>query len=95
MAAEINDAGGRAVAIACDVAEETQVASAIATTVDRFGKVTSLLANAGTAGRGWIHETTVEDWNFVLGVNLTGPFLCAKYCIPHMIATGSGSIVVH
>ena len=80
--------------IACDIAEETQVASAIATTVDRFGKVTSLLANAGTAGRGWIHETTVEDWNFVLGVNLTGPFLCAKYCIPHMIAAGSGSIVV-
>ena len=94
VASEINDAGGRAVAIACDVAEETQVASAIATTVDRFGKVTSLLANAGTAGRGWIHETTVEDWNFVLGVNLTGPFLCAKYCIPHMIAASSGSIVV-
>ena len=73
VAAEINDAGGRAVAIACDVAEETQVAYAIATTVDRIGKVTSLLANAGTAGRGRIHQTTAEDWNFVLGLNLTGP----------------------
>ena len=45
------------------------------------------------AGSGWIHETTMTDWQFVLGVNLTGPFLCAKHSLPHMM-TGGGSFVV-
>jgi NAD(P)-dependent dehydrogenase (short-subunit alcohol dehydrogenase family) len=53
-----------------------------------------LVANAGTAGRGWIHETSLEDWHFVLGVNLTGPFLCAKHSLPPMIEGGGGSIVM-
>jgi NAD(P)-dependent dehydrogenase (short-subunit alcohol dehydrogenase family) len=62
--------------------------------VEAFGGIYGLVANAGTAGSGWIHETAIEDWNFVLGVNLTGPFLCAKHAIPHMIAGGGGSIVM-
>jgi NAD(P)-dependent dehydrogenase (short-subunit alcohol dehydrogenase family) len=45
------------------------------------------------AGSGWIHETALADWEAVLRVNLTGVFLCAKHCIPHLLAAGSGSIV--
>lgn len=94
VAAEIVADGGSAIAVSCDVSDEPQVAEAVATTVKEFGGVYGLFANAGTAGRGWIHETSLDDWNFVLGVNLTGPFLCAKHSIPHMLAAGQGSVVV-
>ena len=94
VAAEIERAGGRAIALSCDVADESQVEAAVRDTVARLGGLHGLLANAGTAGSGWIHETTLEDWHFVLGVNLTGAFLCAKHAIPRMIDSGGGSIVV-
>lgn len=94
MAAEIRGDGGRAIALHCDVADEAQVAAAVKETVAKLGGLHGLLANAGTVGQGWIHETALEDWQFVLGVNLTGPFLCAKHSIPHMIEGGGGSIVV-
>jgi 3-oxoacyl-[acyl-carrier protein] reductase len=92
--AELKESGGRAIAVACDVADEGQVAEAVQRTVSEFGRLDGLVANAGTAGGGWIHELTLEDWNFVLGVNLTGAFLCAKHVIPHMLEAGGGSIVV-
>ncbi len=94
VAADIRRTGGNAIAVKCNVADEGDVANAVAKAVAEFGSLHGLVANAGTAGSGWIHETTVEDWQFVLGVNLTGPFLCAKHCIPHMIEAGKGSIVV-
>jgi NAD(P)-dependent dehydrogenase (short-subunit alcohol dehydrogenase family) len=68
--------------------------AAVAATVAEFGGIDGLVANAGTAGSGWLHELELADWQFVLGVNLTGPFLCAKHVLPHMIERGSGSIVV-
>ena len=92
-AAAIRADGGRAIAVECNVADEGSVEAAVAETVNQLGGLHGLLANAGTAGSGWIHELTLEDWNFVLGVNLTGAFLCAKYAIPHMIEAGGGSIV--
>ncbi|MFP8874839.1 MAG: SDR family oxidoreductase [Myxococcota bacterium] len=92
-AAEIRDAGGEAIAIACDVAVEAEVADAVRRTVDAFGGLDSLFANAGTAGAGWIHDLDLEDWEYVLRVNLSGVFLCAKHCIPHMLENGSGAVV--
>ncbi|MCP5067127.1 MAG: SDR family NAD(P)-dependent oxidoreductase, partial [bacterium] len=94
VATEINSAGGTAIALTCDVAKEDQVAAMVAASVDTFGGLHGMVANAGTAGSGWIHETDLADWHFVLGVNLTGPFLCAKHSIPHMIEGGCGSIVM-
>ena len=90
---EIVADGGVAIAVACDVAVEGQVQGLVQTTLDEFGSLWGMVANAGTAGSGWIHETTMTDWQFVLGVNLTGPFLCAKHSLPHMM-TGGGSFVV-
>lgn len=92
-AAEIRAEGGRALAIGCNVADEGEVAAAVAQTVSEFGGLDGLLANAGTAGSGWIHELALADWHFVLDVNLTGAFLSAKHAIPHMIEAGGGSIV--
>ncbi len=94
VAEEVRAEGGEAIALRADVANEDDVAAMVTDTVAAFGGVHGLVANAGTAGSGWIHETTLEDWHFVLGVNLTGVFLCAKYAIPPMIEGGGGSIVI-
>ena len=93
VAEEVKSEGGEAVAIACDVSVEHDVARMVRETTSAFGGLWGLVANAGTSGSGWIHETDIEDWHFVLGVNLTGPFLCSKHAIPHMMENG-GSIVM-
>ena len=92
-AEEIRSAGGEAISIACDVGSEQDIAEAVRQTVEAFGGLDSLFANAGTAGSGWIHDLELEDWEYVLRVNLSGVFLCAKHCIPHMLANGSGAVV--
>lgn len=94
VAAAVRADGGRAIAIGCNVADEGDVAAAVAATVEEFGGLFGLFANAGTAGQGWVHETTLHDWHAVLDVNLTGPFLCCKHALPHMIEGGGGSIVM-
>ena len=93
VADEIRVAGGEALAVECNVADEASVEAAIALSVAHFGSLWGMVANAGTASRGWIHETALADWNFVMNVNLTGAFLCAKHAIPHMLEGGGGSFV--
>ena len=93
-AAAIRVAGGRAIAVGCDVTDEGQVAAAVETTVAEFGTLTRLVANAGTASAGWLHEMPVQDWNFVLGVNLHGVFFSCKHALAPMMEAGRGSIVV-
>jgi 3-oxoacyl-[acyl-carrier protein] reductase len=89
----IRSAGGEAVALACDVSSEAQVAAMTDAAVAAFGKLDGLFSNAGTAGIGWIHETALEDWERVIAINLTGAFLCAKHALPHMLAAGGGVVV--
>ncbi len=85
--------GDDTVAIVCDVADPLQVKAAIAETVSRFGRIDALVNNAGIAVFKPLLETTLEDWERVLAVNLTGPFLLAQACAPVMLKTGGGSIV--
>ena len=91
--AAIHAEGGRALALACDVAHEAEVETAIANAADRFGGLDGLFANAGTAAAGWIHETRLEDWEAVLRVNLTGVFPAAKHCLPHFLEAAGGAVV--
>jgi NAD(P)-dependent dehydrogenase (short-subunit alcohol dehydrogenase family) len=93
VAADVNDAGGRAIAVSADVGDEPQMEAGVALAVQELGGLDGVFANAGTAGAGWIHETELADWEFVLRVNLTGGFLTAKHTIPHLIAAGGGSFV--
>ncbi len=79
--------------ITCDVAEVEQVNAAIAQALARFGRIDALVNNAGTAVFKPLMETSFAEWQRVLDVNLTGPFLCAQACVPAMIAGGGGSIV--
>ncbi|WP_198376517.1 SDR family NAD(P)-dependent oxidoreductase [Neoroseomonas rubea] len=80
-------------AIAADVADPATGASAVAAVRDRFGRLDALVNNAGTAVFKPILETTAEEWNRVLAVNLTGPFLMTQAAAPLMAETGGGAVV--
>jgi NAD(P)-dependent dehydrogenase (short-subunit alcohol dehydrogenase family) len=79
-------------ALQCDVSDAGLVAAAIAAVSIRFGRLDALVNNAGVAVFAPILETSDEDWNRVLAVNLTGPFLCTKAAVPLMREHG-GAIV--
>ncbi len=80
-------------ALVCDVSDATSVAAAFAGVQERFGRLDALVNNAGIAVFKPVLETTDEEWNRVLAVNLTGPFLCIKAAVPLMREVGSGAIV--
>jgi len=70
----------------CDVAREPDVKRAIGRIIKRFGRLDALVNNAGLAGPhdGPVEKLELRKWNRRLGVNLTGPFLMAKHCVPHL-----------
>ncbi|MEZ2406702.1 NAD(P)-dependent dehydrogenase (short-subunit alcohol dehydrogenase family) [Bosea sp. OAE752] len=80
-------------ALACDIAEPRQVAGAFDALVARFGQLDALVNNAGTAVFKPLLETTHEEWQRVLAVNLTGPFLATQLAAPLMADRGGGAIV--
>lgn len=90
---EIVRAGGRAEAVAVDVASSRSVARAAEATRAALGSPSVLVNNAGVATPGVLWETTDEEWQRTLAVNLSGQFYCARELIGGMIATGGGSIV--
>lgn len=85
--------GGTGLAVQCDVGREQDVEAMTVAASTAFDRIDGLFSNAGTAGRGWIHETSLEDWERVIRINLTGAFLCAKHVLPHMLKHGKGVIV--
>ncbi|HVH51915.1 MAG TPA: SDR family oxidoreductase [Gaiellaceae bacterium] len=76
-----------------DVADEEQTAALAATVVEEFGRIDVLFNNAGIAGVGDVEETTLEQWENVMRVNVRGVFLMSRAVVPTMIAQRSGSIV--
>ena len=80
-------------AITCDVADAAGVARAIDTVAEKFGRLDALVNNAGIAIFKPILEVTYEDWQRVLAVNLTGPFLCTQAAAPLLRDSGGGAIV--
>ena len=89
----ITAAGGRAMAVSCDVTSEESVENAVAATVSEFGGIDILIANAGVLWLGPIESTPLKRWQLCLNVNLTGVFLVTKAVIPHVKARGGGSLV--
>lgn len=91
--------GGQAHAMRVDVREEAQVAAMVAEAAARFGGV-DLLDNTvsynepdQTGADGEVHEMDIAIWNRALEINLRGPMLAAKHCIPEMLKRGGGAIV--
>ncbi len=94
-AAEARAAGGEALFVPVDVADEGQVQRMVEVTVERFGAVHVLYNNAGImpADDGAVTDITEQTWDKVLDVNLKSAFLCCKYAIPEMMKAGGGSII--
>ena len=80
-------------ALHCDVSDAGAVTAAMEAVSRRFGRLDALVNNAGIAVFAPLMETSDDDWDRVLAVNLTGPFLCAKAAVPLMREHGGGAIV--
>lgn len=93
--AMIGREGGAALAVRADVSVEADAERMVAETVTAFGGLDVLYANAGVPGVGTGAETTFEDWQRVIGVNLTGVFLSDKFALRQMLAQGTGGSIVN
>ena len=92
--ATITAAGGDAFALEADVSQSASVQQMIAGVLDHYGTIDILVNNAGVVGQLLpVHEVTEESWDFVMGVDMKGVFLCSKYAIPTMLAKGKGVII--
>ncbi len=96
VAAEINtesaQAGGRAIAVRCDVTDEDVVASAVAQATAELGPITNLCNIAGIGGFAHTTEQSLSGWDKIIAVNLTGTFLMCRRVLPGMLERG-GAIV--
>jgi 3-oxoacyl-[acyl-carrier protein] reductase len=89
----VTEQGGTAVAVLCDVSDQAQVRAMVAEVVDRFGGIDILINNAAIYPRREWTEITQQEWDQVLGTNLTGYFLCAQAAFPHLKRGGNGRII--
>ncbi|GGS47477.1 SDR family NAD(P)-dependent oxidoreductase [Streptomyces griseoviridis] len=91
---EIEQAGGTAVAAAGDLGDQAVVDRVVATAVEQFGGVDVLVNNAGIMDRmSALADVSDAEWERVIRVNLTAPFLLSRAVLPHMLAAGRGAIV--
>ncbi len=93
IAARLRQQGHKAIFQKLDVTSEADWADAVAAAISSFGKLTTLVNNAAIFNNHGVDEISVDDWNKVIAVNLTGPFLGMKAALPALEETGNGTIV--
>jgi len=86
-AEEVEKAGGAALALACDIRDERQVAAAVAQAAERFGGIDILVNNASAISLTGTLETPMKRFDLMFGVNVRGTYLCSQACIPHLKAS--------
>ncbi len=92
-AAAIEQSGGNALAIACDIREEDQVRAAVAQTVERFGGIDILVNNASAIWLRGALDTPMKRFDLMQQVNARGSFLCAQACLPHLLQAANPHIL--
>ncbi|MEW6270008.1 MAG: SDR family NAD(P)-dependent oxidoreductase [Thermodesulfobacteriota bacterium] len=95
---ELESAGGRGLAVACDVAQAARVEEMVGAALRTFGRIDVLVNNAAknrpdAPVAEAVAEMTEEWWRATMDVNATGAFLCAKHVLPHLVAAGGGAII--
>ena len=93
LAADVNDAGGSAIAILADVTDPADVDRMIAETIAAFGRLDILVNNAAVRDEAPFAELSVGAWHSVLSIVLDGAFNCTKAALPHLQASGHASII--
>lgn len=89
----IESAGGRSFYVSADVSQFSQVEAMTAAVLERFGAIDILINNAGITRDATLLKMTLEQWNEVIAVNLSGVFHCTKAVAPHMVERGKGKII--
>jgi NAD(P)-dependent dehydrogenase (short-subunit alcohol dehydrogenase family) len=93
-AEQVKQAGGKAVAVVCDAAQEDDVRRLVAASLQAFGKIDTLVNNAGDGGPTKpVQDYLMEDWRYTIDSCLTSSYLCTRFVVPEMIKAGGGSIV--
>lgn len=92
-AREAEAEGGRAIGVRVDVASQDDTAAMAQATLDAFGAIDALFANAGVASSARATEVELDEWERVLRIHLTGVFLCARAVLPTMMERREGSII--
>lgn len=90
---DIEALGAKALAVSVDVTDKASVAAMVETTLGQFGRLDILINNAGMSVRQPAHVISLEDWNTVIGTNLTSAFICSKAVYPAMKDAGGGKII--
>jgi NAD(P)-dependent dehydrogenase (short-subunit alcohol dehydrogenase family) len=93
LAGTIRQRGGEALVAVSDVGHEHDVLDLFRRTIEAFGRVDILVNNAGTAARSATEELSLAEWQRVLDVNITGPFLCSREALKIMKRQGGGRII--
>jgi citronellol/citronellal dehydrogenase len=93
-AAEVEAAGGQALAVACDVRDEEQVRAAVGAAVERFGGIDVLVNNASAIHLAGTVETPMKRFDLMHQVNVRGTYLCSQACIPHLARAESPHVLV-
>jgi NAD(P)-dependent dehydrogenase (short-subunit alcohol dehydrogenase family) len=90
----VEKAGGQALAVTCDAAQEADVRRMVEAGVRAFDRIDTLIANAGDGGPTRpVQDYTTEDWFYTINSCLTSSYLCTRFAVPEMIRAGGGSIV--
>lgn len=92
--AELQRLGAAAIGVRCDVSDEGNVAAAMRETLDRFGRLDCLVANAATIGKQPFTDMPLGEWHRVLQVNLDGAFLCLREAARVLVGQGQGGSLV-
>ena len=93
-AQKLAESGHKAIALRCDVSDDSQVAAMVDRAVAEFGRLDAAFNNAGVMARiAPTAESTREEWDRVIGINLRGVWSCMKHELGHMERQGSGAIV--
>jgi 3-oxoacyl-[acyl-carrier protein] reductase len=93
-AAEVTRTGGRAIAVVADASLEDDVRRIVAIGASTFGKIDTLVNNAGDGGPTKpVQDYLMEDWRYTIDSCLTSSYLCTRFVVPEMLKTGSGAIV--
>ena len=90
---EIHEAGGEALAVACDVTQAAEVEQAVRAVAARFGRLDVVVNNAGAGLAATAEETSEADWDRLMAVNLKGTFLVSRAALPELRKAGGGAIV--
>jgi NAD(P)-dependent dehydrogenase (short-subunit alcohol dehydrogenase family) len=93
-AEQVQNAGGQAIAVVCDAAQEDEVRRLVARSVEAFGKVDTLVNHAGDGGPTKpVQDYLIEDWRYTIDSCLTSSYLCTRFVVPEMLKAGGGAIV--